>query len=192
MKDKTEHAVSTGFPECIRPFYALLLGGKTNAYLWARKWTTVRVHPPCFKLVAQVSARVFVGFPLCRNKQWIDISIRCTENVFRTAMVLRLLPYWLQPLISFFAWFVRQDLRTAHSLFLPTINERMTAQVNQDSSYKKPHDFLQWMLDLADVEEAQSHAISHSQLLVTLAAIHTSTMAITHVLLDLCERPEFI
>lgn len=48
------------------------------------------------------------------------------------------------------------------------------------------------MIDAADESEGKPSKLAHRQLLLTLAAIHTSTMATTHVLFDLCARPEYI
>ena len=145
--------------------------------------------------MARISARIFVGFPLCRNEDWLETSIHYTENVFRTVTTLRLFPQFIQPFVSLltpWAWRVPQNLHFAQKLIVPLVIERKQAQSSGDPSYTKPNDLLQWMIDAADEDEGQPRKLAHRQLLLTLAAIHTSTMAATHVLFDLCERPEYI
>ena len=135
-----------------------------------------------------------MGLPLCRNQQWIDLSISYTENVFRIVVILRLFPRWLQPFIALFVphiWIVRQNLRHAQNLVVPILNERENLK-RANKTYKKPNDLLQWMVDAASEGEGEPHKLAHRQLLVTLAAIHTTTMAVTHALFDLCERPDYI
>ncbi|KAL8882447.1 MAG: hypothetical protein Q9198_000561 [Flavoplaca austrocitrina] len=142
----------------------------------------------------KVSARIFVGMPLCRDPEWLDTSIHYTENVFRTVTAMRLFPRPLQPFVSLFtphAWRVPQNLRLAQQLIVPLIVERKRLQVAGDLSYRKPNDLLQWMMDAANEDEGQPHKLAHRQLLLTLAAIHTSTMAATHVMFDLCAQPEY-
>lgn len=108
---------------------------------------------------------------------------------------MRLFPEFIQPFISFFtphAWKVPQNLRFAQSLIVPLVMERKAKQAVPDQPYEKPNDLLQWMMDAADDEEGQPEKLAHRQLLLTLAAIHTSSMAVTHVLFDLCHRPQYI
>ena len=108
---------------------------------------------------------------------------------------MRLFPQFMQPLVSLFtppAWRVPQNLHFAQKLIVPLVIERKKAQASGDPSYEKPNDLLQWMIDAANEDEGKPDKLAHRQLLLTLAAIHTSTMAATHVLFDLCERPEYI
>ena len=108
---------------------------------------------------------------------------------------MRLFPQFIQPLVSIFtpqAWKVPHNLHNAQKLIVPLVIERKKAKESGDPSYPKHNDLLQWMIDAADENEGKPEKLAHRQLLLTLAAIHTSTMAATHVLFDLCERPEYI
>lgn len=142
-----------------------------------------------------MSARLFVGYPLCRNKEWLHASVHYTENVFATVTTMRLFPQFMHPVVSWFAppaWRVSQNLRLAQKLIAPMVIERQKAQASGDPSYEKPNDLLQWMMDAAGKEEGKPHKLAHRELLMTLAAIHTSTMALTHIFNDLCAHPEYI
>jgi hypothetical protein len=55
-------------------------------------WKTVQVYELLLRIVARISARVFIGEPHCRNEEWLDTSIKYTENLFTTVMLLRRLP----------------------------------------------------------------------------------------------------
>lgn len=147
-------------------------------------------------IIARISASMFVGMPLCRSNEWLDISIHYTENVFTTVMSLRMFP---KPLHSILVWLVpssyriHQNLRRAKKLIVPLVEERQqhTATSNiQDS--KRPDDMLQWMIDAADSREREPAKLAHRQLILTLGAIHTTTMAPTHAILDMCTHPEYI
>ncbi|KAL8897718.1 MAG: hypothetical protein Q9207_007070 [Kuettlingeria erythrocarpa] len=196
MKEELQLAIADTFPDCKGmsqiswlPKIHLIKSEE------AGEWTPVQIHPIFLKLVARVSARIFVGIPLCRDAEWLDTSIHYTENVFRTVTAMRLFPRPIQPFISLFtphAWRVPRNLRLAQQLIVPLIVERKRLQAAGDPSYRKPNDLLQWMMDAANEDEGQPRKLAHRQLLLTLAAIHTSTMAATHVMFDLCAQPEYI
>lgn len=43
-------------------------------------WVTIKPYHCILRLVARVSARIFLGLPICRNEQWLEISTEFTEN----------------------------------------------------------------------------------------------------------------
>lgn len=147
-------------------------------------------------MVARVSARIFVGPTVCRNEEWLRVSTKYTENVFVTAIALRLFPSFLHPLVALFLpsrWHVQANLGAAKRIISPIVRGRRVAEA-RDASYKKPEDLLQWMMDTArpNTREGDPDELAHRQLLLSLASIHTTTMALVHVLYDLCARPDFL
>lgn len=70
--------------------------------------------------------------------------------------------------------------------------ERRKAQESSDPTYQKPDDFLQWMMDGANENDRNPHKLAHRLLILTLAAVHTTSMAATQTLFDLCAKPEYI
>jgi len=44
------------------------------------EWRTIKPYPSILRLVARISARVFLGLPLCRDEKWLEISTEFTEN----------------------------------------------------------------------------------------------------------------
>lgn len=47
-------------------------------------WVPIKPYHTVLDLVARTSARVFVGLPLCRSQEWLEISTQFTENSTRT------------------------------------------------------------------------------------------------------------
>lgn len=70
--------------------------------------------------------------------------------------------------------------------------ERRKAENEGDPLYVKPNDFLQWMMDESDEFDGQPHKLAHRLLILTLAAVHTTSMAATQTLFDLCVHPEYM
>ena len=149
------------------------------------------------RLISHIAARHFVGYPLCRDEEWLSTAMDYSENAFQTIILIRIFPDWAKPLVAIFApyaWKVSSALRKAQRIIVPVINERRRAESKAygDTSYQKPNDFLQWMMDEADEYDGQPHKLAHRLLILTLAAVHTTSMAATQVLFDLSARPEYI
>ena len=157
-------------------------------------WAAVNVTRVMLRLVARISARMFVG-PLCRNEEWLRVSIDYSLDVFRTVLVMRLFPPFLHPIVGPMVpawWQVRRDIKLAQKLIVPLVEERRKEAASGGDSYEKPNDLLQWMNDGANKSESAPSTLAAKQLLLTLASIHTTTMSVTHALYDLAAMPEYI
>ncbi|KAE8375461.1 cytochrome P450 [Aspergillus bertholletiae] len=157
-------------------------------------WQSVSVFQIVLRIVARISARVFLGLPACRNEEWLDTSIHYTDNVFATVMLLRRLPKFLHPLVGPLLpsyWAIHKNLRTAKRIISPMVRQRRAEEAKRDPNYEKPNDLLQWMMDGANQNDGQPDKLAHRQLLLSLASIHTTTMAAAHCLYDLCHHPEY-
>ena len=157
-------------------------------------WISIPYNSTVLRLVARISARVFVGLPLCRNEEWLRTSISYSQNVFITSVIIRLFPTFMQSWVAPFipaVWKVQQNLRLAKSLIVPYVEKRIDRQCN-DPNYRKPDDLLQWMMNEANEQDGKPEKLAHRELVITLASIHTSTMAAVHTFYDICAHPEYI
>jgi cytochrome P450 len=148
------------------------------------------------RLVSYIAARHFVGTEMCRNEEWLSTALKYTENAFRTIILLRIFPDFLKPLagmVNPFAYKVSSALRNAKRLIIPIIERRRQEQSAADSdTSQRPEDLLQWMMDRASGRDANPESLAHRLLILTLASVHTTSMAATQVLFDLCTHPEYV
>ncbi|KAI1367948.1 cytochrome P450 [Xylaria arbuscula] len=174
VKEELDHALEVDFAE------------------FQDEWTSVSINDLILRVVARISARIFLGKDSCRNEEWLSTSIHYTENVFTTVMTLRMLPAFLHGPVSRCLpswWRLRSNLATAKRIINPIIRERRDAQAE---GADKPQDLLQWMMDAAQNDfESNPDSLAHIQLLLSLASIHTTTMAVAHALYDMCAHPEY-
>lgn len=154
----------------------------------------VDIQDILLRIVARISARVFVGLRLCRNEMWLTTSVDYTVSIFITLITLRIVPAFLRPILVWVLpspYKIYHHLRLAQNLLVPLIEERRKAEAQDDVNYEKPFDLLQWMMDSATPDEAPAPKIAHRLLLMSFAAIHTTTMAAVSALYDLCAHPEY-
>ncbi|KAF7716423.1 Cytochrome P450 monooxygenase [Penicillium ucsense] len=160
------------------------------------RWTSIKAHQMFVHLIARSTSRILTN-SLRRNEQWLEVASNYSVNVGITILLLRPFPHFFRPFVAPFLPSVRQmkkQLRTAKSLFIPIIQERRAAEAAGDPQYEKPDDFLQWMMDMAEDEQDLDPEIMahHNLILTSLAVVHTSSVALCHVLYDLIQHPEYI
>ena len=196
MQDELDFAMRTDFPACKGTSLALMLPGKYFSSYNADHWVAIKPYHTILSIVARISARVFIGFPLCRSEKWLEISTQFTENLFVTVTLMRLFPSWLHPLVAAVLparWKITGPwgyTNATKKLIIPEIENRR-AQEGLEGA-EKSDNLLQWMMDCAVGEEGNAGRLAHLELLISLASIHTTQMAVVHVLYDLAARPEYI
>ncbi|KAJ5665206.1 uncharacterized protein N7477_007654 [Penicillium maclennaniae] len=161
------------------------------------KWTAIEPQKLFVHLISRATSRVMAGESLCRNEEWLNAAGRYSVNVGLCLILLRPFPNFLRPFVAPFLPPVQQmkkQVRFTKDLFVPIINKRRKAEAAKDPGYIKPDDFLQWMMDGTEEEQDQDpEALAHHMLLlVSLAVVHTSTMAMCHILYDLIHHPEYL
>ncbi|KAF7958294.1 hypothetical protein EAE96_001845 [Botrytis aclada] len=159
------------------------------------EWVTIKPYHTILRLVSRLSARVFLGTPLCRNEQWLEISTEFTENVFISLVILRLFPMWLHDLISMIlpsAWKGSAYVRQAKRLLIPEVKRRQQ-EINAGKQGSAEHrNILSWMIEIGKENEKQPADLAHLEVIMSLASIHTSQMNAVHVLYDLAAHPGYI
>ncbi|KAK7737350.1 hypothetical protein SLS53_006653 [Cytospora paraplurivora] len=158
-------------------------------------YTSLNAFHLVLRLVSFIAARHFVGLPLCENEEWLETALCYTENAFKTIILLRIFPDWAKPLASLctpFSYKVNWALARAKRIIVPIIQERRRRDAAAESDYEKPEDFLQYLIDATTGNDAQPEKLAHRLLILTLAAVHTTSMAATQALFDMCAHPEFV
>lgn len=154
--------------------------------------------PAVLDTVARLSSRVFLGNRLCRNEDWLNITKSYTRTAFQGAQALRVYPRYLRKLVH---WFLpecqnaRKQLAEAQDIIAPVIEERRQAR-KAAAEAGQPAPEYNDLLDWADQEAARRRSPSYNpamfQLMVSVAAIHTSTDLACKVIVDLAKNPEII
>ncbi|KAH6674963.1 cytochrome P450 monooxygenase [Halenospora varia] len=173
-----EHAIKTELLDC-------------------KEWTPVTVFPKILRIVALVTGRAFVGPEMNRNEEWLHASTSFMMDVYMGGVKLRSYSHFMRP---FAARFLVTEIRrvwkhqaTARRLLVPIMMSRSRAQMLEED-YEKPNDMIQWLMDNnAKQENPRPFArLAELHLLVCFAALHTSTLGLTHMIFDIAARPEYM
>ncbi|KAL8941827.1 MAG: hypothetical protein Q9216_002027 [Gyalolechia sp. 2 TL-2023] len=145
----------------------------------SQSWTAIKPYHTVLGLVARTSARVFVGLPLCR--------------IFVSVCFMRLFPTWTHPVLSKLMpsiWKGHDYIRQSQKLLVPEILHRKELLASGKLARETQNTLLSWMIDCASGSESDPSHLAHLEIVISLAAIHTSQMNAVHVLYDLCAHSE--
>ncbi|KAI0795927.1 cytochrome P450 [Abortiporus biennis] len=156
------------------------------------KWKTAHAVDVVQNALCRVNNRVFVGLPLCRNKELLKLNVDRARNVLKVAVTLKFLPYFLKPFGASFFNCMENGVVQGSALLGPLIDERKKyLRTGEENRTEKPNDFLQWLLDRLGDNVPTEELVSRI-LLLNFASLHSSSSGFTHALYDLAAYPEFV
>jgi gliotoxin biosynthesis cytochrome P450 monooxygenase len=170
-------------------------------------WTEVPVYDKVLQLVALLSGRTFVGLPLSRDKEWTDATINFTSDTLRAVKAIEKYHPLIRPLISHllpevkglraYREFAGEKLKPQVDAILirrlEKENGHMPEDLLDDDVVKGDFNMIHWTLNhLKDINSADAILLGQLQMLIAFAAIHTTSMALSHAIFDLAAHPQYI
>ncbi|RYC57817.1 hypothetical protein CHU98_g8401 [Xylaria longipes] len=154
------------------------------------RWTEFQPYQIFGNISARLTARALVGPRLCRDEVWLDIAFNYTENLFRTIVILRMLPPWMQPLVCLFLpsfWKGNYYVRRAKKLLRPIIQQLLNESSTSSPSTYDPStsNVMHWLAELAKGRDRSADTIAHIEVLLSLASVHTTLLRMVNVLYDI-------
>ncbi|KAL2017089.1 hypothetical protein VTK56DRAFT_2612 [Thermocarpiscus australiensis] len=161
-------------------------------------WTSVNALRLARRLVHRSTAAQFVT-ELAEDEEYLATVVSYSENGFKHNLFLRVLPDWAKPVVARLvptSWRVDWALRRAKRMIIPLIRERRRREQEEDpTTYAKPEDFLQHLMDGGReiAAAADDDATMVQRLMVTYLGSGPSTIAaVVQVLFDLCAHPQYV
>lgn len=108
---------------------------------------------------------------------------------------MRLFPTWMHPLLAQCLpsiWKGHGYIKAAQKLLAPEISRRRNLMASEKLDQATKQTLLSWMIECATGDESDPMHLAHLEIVISLAAIHTSQMNAVHVLYDLVSNPGYI
>lgn len=158
------------------------------------KWQALKFFHVAPELTARVSSRAFLGAPLCRDPTWLSISVKYTIDSFFAVRALRVVPPVLRPVAHRFLpemRVVRDEVKAAKEVVGAEVELRRRARFEAEMRGEevKSDDAIAWFDEVAGERE---YDIVREQMMLSVAAIHTTSITLMALLYDLAENPEWI
>ncbi|KAM5357219.1 hypothetical protein ACJZ2D_016494 [Fusarium nematophilum] len=159
------------------------------------EWQSTAIKGAILDSVARLSSRVFLGENLCRNEAWLAITSEYTVMVVRAAAKLRLFPSFIRPLVSLLepdCRKARAALTESRAIINPVIEQRRRLR-REALAHGHPAPSFNDAIDWAETEcKGRDYDAAVVQLVLSFAAIHTTTDLLSQTLIMLAKHPEFI
>ncbi|KDR68413.1 hypothetical protein GALMADRAFT_78764 [Galerina marginata CBS 339.88] len=156
-------------------------------------WTTVPAHKTVVKIVCRISNRLFVGLPLCKNPDYRALNEQFTIDVAKGALLINMFPTSLKPVVGQLLTKVPSNIKRAISLAGPLIQSQLDREKLHGNDWvDKPNNLISWLLEEAQGQQRTIQDLAIRLLTVNFASIHTTSMALTHLLFDLATHPECV
>ncbi|KAK2006744.1 cytochrome P450 [Colletotrichum eremochloae] len=157
-------------------------------------WSEVIINAKLLRIIAMASGRIFIGSELCRDERYLDASINYTVDVMAAVRAITNVPSFLRPLIAYRLPATKKLYRRldeAEAVFRPIVTARREAAKKED--YQEPDDMLQWILNSQKKFGAvNDRDLAMTQLGISFAAIHTTSMTTTNAVYWLAAKPELV
>ncbi|KAL2824219.1 cytochrome P450 [Aspergillus cavernicola] len=155
-------------------------------------YQTVGVFNSMSRIVGQATNRVFIGLPFCRNNALLDAAMAFSLDIPISATLLHFFWQPLRPLVAPLLTLPnRIHTNRAFNILRPEIERRLK---EYDGPKTGANDFLQWSIhqakSLEDPYYGRVDTLAGRVLLNNFTSIHTSSFAITHVILDLASSKQ--
>lgn len=157
------------------------------------EWVKVPIYEAILDIVCRSSNRTFVGLPLCRDPDYMELNINFTMDVVKAGFMINRFPNFLKPIAGRMFSKLPSHLERAGKHLRPLIEERrkMVEELGDDWT-DKPNDFLMWLMEAAQGEERTVPNLARRILSTNFAAIHTSSISFTHALYRLADNPQCV
>lgn len=188
IKEKLTRSVPAILPEVIDE---LTLAVPQHIPAKTDEWLEVPVMTAMQQIIARASNRVFVGLPVCRDQEYLDLSISFTIDIVKDKTIVKFFPEFMRSFIGRISSNVQSTLYKAIPHLKVAIDARREMMEKYGDDWTdKPNDLLQWIMDIARERDFSDEAIARRIMLVCFAAIHTSSNTVTHAIYHLAEHPE--
>ncbi|KAL2064356.1 hypothetical protein VTL71DRAFT_4850 [Oculimacula yallundae] len=163
-------------------------------------WTPYTFYGKVTRLVSLISGRVFVGRPLSREEEWIDATVQYAYYCMKATQALHEYPSYLRSIVAPFVTELNdlKKFRRRGAELLRPILEQLLAKGQHEKIYRddvadEQGTMLAWILKYTP-EHHRSNAdmLANHQMILSFAAIHTTSMATTAAIFDLATYPEYI
>ena len=164
-----------------------------------QSWKEIGIWENMLRIIPSFTNRMLVGLPLCRNEDYLtNMSKFAMDVVISSSFFLPLTPRFLKPLVGPLVTIPNtRRWRNTTKYTLPIINERLAnlKRKEEDPSFQwdEPNDYLSWHIKLAMAEgrhdQLTPDMISRRLMPLNFAAIHTTAMTFTNIILDLLSSP---
>ncbi|KAE9402309.1 cytochrome P450 [Gymnopus androsaceus JB14] len=141
-------------------------------------WVEIDTFATIVSIFAQSNNRILVGYPLCRNADYLDLVKNFATSIILNASIIHLFPEILHPIVGQIFTSRRRTQRRVMKHLKPIVEERIEMLNKYGKDWpEKPNDYMTWLLNDPHAQDWQRSVadISIRLLDANFASIHTTS-----------------
>jgi cytochrome P450 len=175
----------------------------------APAWKVMYVYSTVLQIVGRLSARTFVGLPLCRDEEWVKSTINLTTDTVAAVNAIAKYGPWTRPIMGhlvpelkkirvyskYFTQKMQPQVAAILAAYKGKTNMRIkpgAAEIDHEDATDDNNNLVHWTIrNFKDPRKASAQIIGDVEMGAAFAAIHTTSMALSHAIFDLAANPEY-
>ncbi|KAM6491441.1 Cytochrome P450 [Amanita muscaria] len=113
------------------------------------EWATVTAYPTIMDIVCRTSNRLFVGLPLCRDPDYLDLNKKFSISLVLTASILTLLPSFLKPIVLPLFRELPRGIKRGYKHLEPLFKDRLEKEARYGKDWPGEPSFTYVLFELA-------------------------------------------
>ncbi|KAF8991421.1 cytochrome P450 [Cyathus striatus] len=170
------------FPE----IYEEVVVGCSDLIPQIEEWKACHTMDTFLHIICRISNRTFVGLPLCRNSEYLEICKSFTLDIIKDSVLLNMLPSFLRQLSSYVINRTYRSIQKCKKHLEPVI---ASYREKKAAGYEMPVKMLTWLLEEGKGEEQSLTHLTKRILALNFTATHTTTFSFVQVLHNLVLIP---
>ncbi|KAF9235146.1 cytochrome P450 [Melanogaster broomeanus] len=157
--------------------------------LKGNEWKSVPALDTVQEVVCRTANRVFVGLPLCRNPDWVNLNVLFAVDLIKAALVVGLFPRILAPLVARCLTGVTRTVRRGMKHLRPIIEKRQKyLEKHGNKGADQPNNFLSLLMEEAEGSDRNIKSLTRRVLSVNFDIFDNFTQA----LYNLAANPQYM
>lgn len=158
------------------------------------EWRDIPVWDNMMEIISRLSNRMFIGLPLCRNKDFLQANSAFAIDVITMVALMPFVPRFLHSIVApimsipnhYHYWRTRKHTLSIVKQRLADFRQQ---QADPNAKVDLPEDYITWHIRTAAAEGRQKELdpvlVSKFLLPIEFAAIHTTALTISMCMFDL-------
>ena len=162
-----------------------------------KDWQVFPATKTFAEITHRVAGRLFMGREICRNDEFVRVTMAFADSLFANALIITNLP--LGPLRGPLGWLVSQYHRWVQYKAVTVLEPHVTARLRADAvgqdGGSKHHDAIEWTIDFLNAASApppESRTLSLELLHNLQAGGKAPGVLLTEVVFSLLLEPSYL
>ncbi|KAF7506029.1 hypothetical protein GJ744_012276 [Endocarpon pusillum] len=153
----------------------------------------LRIYQEMSRLVVSANAYAFFGEHLAFDEEFMGYASTTTEETFKYAELIRLLPSWAQPLAGKAVLRLSTSQAGMYQALVPIVEQRLNERSRHKLGQKgETHrDCISWITETAP-KSWPAYRIVYELIAIWFGSVHGISITITFAIHDLCLHPEYL